>query len=475
MLRRSKADRIAALRTHADENGDGIIITAPIMSWLTRSRVLTGLLRRSKTVGIALVHYHFSQSDFTLPSQRTGAFHVNPVRFDPVRENIIVVVHETSRTGAPILGWNIAKRLATRYNIFTVRLGNGALTPEFEAMSAETHGPFLGTRRNGAEIERELRPLFKARTFRYAIVNSSESRLLLEVCARYRVPTLFLMHEFGSYVYPAADLRDAFDCATEIVFPANIVAQSSVELHPQLKERDIRILPQGMSDIPSWNKSSNPDLENKLLALSGLREAGAFIVIGAGSVQLRKGVDLFLAIAADVQRNHPNRRVYFVWVGHGYAPETDMGYSIYLKEQLQRSSLEDEFTFLGEVSDLEPVYALADAFLLTSRLDPLPNVSIDAAHRSIPIICFEGASGTAEIMLADPVTATGVVPYLDTAAAARVIGHLALNDEAHRLMAEATDRLAHAIFNMNHYVAQLDALGASCNSGKIFSRWSTRP
>jgi glycosyltransferase involved in cell wall biosynthesis len=198
-------------------------------------------------------------------------------------------------------------------------------------------------------------------------------------------------------------------------------------------------------------------------------------VIGAGSVQLRKGVDLFLAIAADVQRNHPNRRVYFVWVGHGYAPETDMGYSIYLKEQLQRSSLEDEFTFLGEVSDLEPVYALADAFLLTSRLDPLPNVSIDAAHRSIPIICFEGASGTAEIMLADPVTATGVVPYLDTAAAARVIGHLALNDEAHRLMAEATDRLAHAIFNMNHYVAQLDALGASCNSGKIFSRWSARP
>jgi glycosyltransferase involved in cell wall biosynthesis/predicted O-methyltransferase YrrM len=492
MLRRSRTERVAVLRTQAARIGVGIIISDAIVSWLTRSRVLMGLLRRSETAGNALVGFQLLQSDLAQglhpaevfhinperfdtnrenvivvvhETSRTGAhpaevFHINPERFDTNRENVIVVVHETSRTGAPILGWNIAKHLATRYNIFTVRLDNGALTPEFEALSAETHGPFLGAKRNATDIEYGLRPLFKMRTFRYAIVNSSESRLLLEVCSRHRVPTLFLMHEFGSYVYPAADLRSAFDCATEIVFPARMVARSSEELHPPLKERNIRILPQGMSDIPSWNKSSNPDLAAKLLELSGIREAGAFIVIGAGSIILRKGVDLFLATAAGVQRSNLSRRVYFVWVGHGYAPEADMGYSIYLKEQLQRSSLEGEVTFLGEVSDLEPIYALADTFLLTSRLDPLPNVSIDAAYRSIPIVCFEGASGTAEIMLADPVTATGVVPYLDTEAAGRVIGHLASNDEARRLMAEATGHLAHATFNMKHYVEQLDDLGS---------------
>jgi glycosyltransferase involved in cell wall biosynthesis/predicted O-methyltransferase YrrM len=460
MLRRSRTERVAVLRTQAARIGVGIIISDAIVSWLTRSRVLMGLLRRSETAGNALVGFQLLQSDLAQGLHPAEVFHINPERFDTNRENVIVVVHETSRTGAPILGWNIAKHLAMRYNIFTVRLDNGALTPEFEALSAETHGPFLGAKRNATDIEYGLRPLFKMRTFRYAIVNSSESRLLLEVCSRHRVPTLFLMHEFGSYVYPAADLRSAFDCATEIVFPARMVARSSEELHPPLKERNIRILPQGMSDIPSWNKSSNPDLAAKLLELSGIREAGAFIVIGAGSIILRKGVDLFLATAAGVQRSNLSRRVYFVWVGHGYAPEADMGYSIYLKEQLQRSSLEGEVTFLGEVSDLEPIYALADTFLLTSRLDPLPNVSIDAAYRSIPIVCFEGASGTAEIMLADPVTATGVVPYLDTEAAGRVIGHLASNDEARRLMAEATGHLAHATFNMKHYVEQLDDLGS---------------
>jgi glycosyltransferase involved in cell wall biosynthesis/predicted O-methyltransferase YrrM len=460
MLRRSRTERVAVLRTQAARIGVGIIISDAIVSWLTRSRVLMGLLRRSETAGNALVGFQLLQSDLAQGLHPAEVFHINPERSDTNRENVIVVVHETSRTGAPILGWNIAKHLATRYNIFTVRLDNGALTPEFEALSAETHGPFLGAKRNATDIEYGLRPLFKMRTFRYAIVNSSESRLLLEVCSRHRVPTLFLMHEFGSYVYPAADLRSAFDCATEIVFPARMVARSSEELHPPLKERNIRILPQGMSDTPSWNESSNPDLAAKLLKLSGIREAGAFIVIGAGSIILRKGVDLFLATAAGVQRSNLSRRVYFVWVGHGYAPEADMGYSIYLKEQLQRSSLEGEVTFLGEVSDLEPIYALADTFLLTSRLDPLPNVSIDAAHRSIPIVCFEGASGTAEIMLADPVTATGVVPYLDTEAAGRVIGHLASNDEARRLMAEATGHLAHATFNMKHYVEQLDDLGS---------------
>jgi glycosyltransferase involved in cell wall biosynthesis len=128
---------------------------------------------------------------------------------------------------------------------------------------------------------------------------------------------------------------------------------------------------------------------------------------------------------------------------------------------MARSALQDCVTFLGEVGDLEPVYAISDAFLLSSRLDPLPNVSIDAAHRGIPIICFEGASGTAELLAKDEITAIGVVPHMDAQAAGRVIAHLAQDDAARQELSAAIKNLANETFSMARYVAKLDAIGAS--------------
>jgi glycosyltransferase involved in cell wall biosynthesis/predicted O-methyltransferase YrrM len=459
LLRRSLPRRIAAVQAHAAACGVDSLHALPVASALCSNRMLIGLLRRPSPVAQAVVTCLLLQA----PRGATGATMVPgaPERFDPTRENVIVVVHETSRTGAPILGWNIARALAAKYNLFTIYLGDGALTPEFQALSTATYGPFARESRNTADLVQALRPLFADWTFRYAIVNSVESRALLKVCARNAVPTLFLVHEFGTYVYPAASLRAAFDCATEIVFPARIVARSSEVVHPSLRKRNYKVLQPGMSLLPSGNAPSKPPQTEKLDLLARIKAAGSLLVIGAGTVDFRKGVDLFLATAAATRRQHAGTSVHFVWVGHGYRPTEDMGYSVYLQEQLQRSELEATVTFLGEVSDLEPVYALADVFLLTSRLDPLPNVSIDAAHHGIPIVCFQDASGTAELLLADAGTAPGVVPYLDVAAAACVISHLAADSTARRNMADATATLARSLFDMDQYVNRLDALGRS--------------
>lgn len=408
-----------------------------------------------------LLHYETAgRSERRQPLPPSG-IHTNPALLDPQRENVIVVVHEASRTGSPILGWNIVRLLAQSYNIYTIRMGEGPLTPEFEAFSVEVHGPFTGTNRHPVDMEFGLRRLFAGRAFKYAVVNSIESRRLVEVCARRSVPTVLLMHEFGSYVRPLESLQKALDLATEIVFPAPIVARSATEAHPPLLDRRVHIQPQGMSIIPSSNTAKKLPSPTQMNALLQARAKGAFIVMGAGSVIIRKGVDLFIGIAADVQRLALERPVHFLWIGHGYHPDEDMGYSVYLKEQLERSGLQDHITFMDEVSDLEPIYALAHVFLLTSRLDPLPNVSIDAAYRSIPTICFKDASGTADLMLADPDTAVGVVAHLDIGAAAELIGRLAADEPARIRLAEATGRLARTVFDMQHYVEQLDALGTA--------------
>jgi glycosyltransferase involved in cell wall biosynthesis len=383
------------------------------------------------------------------------------------RENIIFAVHETSRTGAPILGWNIAKRLAAIYNVFTVRLGGGELNSDFEALSVEVHGPFSLRHANEIDVAYGLRPLFEGRRFKYAIVNSIESRALLHAVTKAGIPTVLLVHEFSSYVWPHRSLVSAYQTASEIVFPAPIVARSALDSDSTLQMRPYHILPQGMSAVPSSDEEKDTAKNSKIQTLAALRAAGVMIVLGAGSVVIRKGVDIFLEVASVVQRRASGRPVHFVWVGGGYRPREDLGYSLYLKEHLNRAGLAEHFTFLDAVGNLEPVYAFADIFLLTSRLDPLPNVTIDAAMRGIPVVCFQDASGMADMLLANPQTRRGVVPHLDSAAAADVIVHLAEDEAARQSLVEATQRYAAEIFNMDHYVAELDRLGGQATVRKI--------
>jgi glycosyltransferase involved in cell wall biosynthesis len=372
----------------------------------------------------------------------------------PGRKNVLVVVHETSRTGAPILGWNIANRLSKKYNVFTVRCGDGPLTGEFEAISVAV---CKQPRKN--DTSRQLDLLFKQHSFEYAIINSTESRHLISLCNEYRVPTLFLVHEFASYVHPLRSLIHAFDEATHIIFPAPIVADAALNLWPDLEKQKLHILQQGRSVIPSQKTRKNlpPNILRTLEAEK--KDNGALVVLGAGSVNIRKGVDLFIATAAAVRRAHPERAPYFIWVGDGYRPTEDMGYSVYLKEQVARSNLEGCVHIVDEVTDLDPFYALADVFFLSSRLDPLPNVAIDAAHCGIPIVCFRGASGISDLMLTEPQLASGVVDYLDIDGAAQAISHLLLDQVARSGIAAATSKFGQEKFDMDKYVENLDKIG----------------
>ncbi len=399
-----------------------------------------------------------------------GLFRNGRITSDPSRDNVILVVHETSRTGAPVLGWNIARHLAGRYNLYTVRLGDGELTPEFEALSVEVHGPILGVnRRNPTYVGHSLKALFDSRKFRYAIVNSVESRQILESCARKFIPTLLLVHEFASSVHPSNSLYSGYDWATEIIFPARVVAQSSQDKFPALRQRPTYVLPQGRSLLPARESSDDDSPNEALEELTRKHEKeGVFLVMGAGGVQIRKGIDLFLAAAATVIRSRPRWPVHFLWVGHGFRPEEDIGYSAFLSEQLTRSGLADHVTFLDAVPDLDPVYRIADAFLLSSRLDPFPNVAMDAIAHGIPLICFKEASGTAELLLTDRETATGVVEHLDAEAAGRMILKLAGDEALRSRMAGATRRVAETrLLDMETYVSRLDAIGTAAAARMI--------
>ena len=227
--------------------------------------------------------------------------------------------------------------------------------------------------------------------------------------------------------------------------------------------RDIHILPQGKCRVPRGGTSSTArSLERHLLS-NALRPSGTlddrFVVLGAGTVEIRKGVDLFLETATRVLRAPGGEKVRFAWIGDGYDPERDLAYSAYLRDQLRRAAIEDRVTLLPPTSEIEFAYELSNLLLLPSRLDPLPNAAIDAMCRGMPVLCFDKASGIADLLHMAGVKDACVAEYIDTSELAEKMLRLANSSEFHEEVSRKTRDFATNTFDFDRYVQRIEALG----------------
>jgi SAM-dependent methyltransferase/glycosyltransferase involved in cell wall biosynthesis len=384
-------------------------------------------------------------------------------RIKPERPTVLVLIHEASRTGAPIIGWNIVHRLRRQLNVVVILMREGRLEKAFAEAAHAMVGPVGNDIVDPVEASSLVRRLIETYRPLYAIANSAETRSLVPGLVKEGVPVVALVHEFSSRM-PIGSLQALYENATEIVFPADIVRSASEIDYPFLRLRQTHVLPQGPSEIPrSYEAIDDPwRAEEDLKIGSQLRPEGAdsdIVVIGIGYVEWRKGIDLFIAAATAVLACRTKPPVRFVWVGDGYGRPPAMEVSSYLSEQIARSGLGDRFNLVGGVDNVECIYKKADILFLSSRLDPMPNVSIDAALHAIPVVCFAGASGIAEILASSEETRELVVPHLDVTAAASLIGSLAADRNKIRRLGDAVRDMARARFDMGTYVAGLDALG----------------
>lgn len=383
-------------------------------------------------------------------------------KLDSGKETIIVVSHEASRTGAPILALNIIKHLKPKYNVIAFVLGPGGIIVDFEREACAVLETFKNKPRAELTITSITKHIQKTRAIKYALVNSIESHCVLRPFALNGIPTISLIHEFASYIRPLDAVLHAHTWSTEIVFSASIVAQNHLSLYPQIPRGKIHILPQGRCVVPSTPSRTSKIANGAETLRRQLRPVGdptRKVILGCGTVQLRKGVDLFLDCAVELSRRKLPVETLFVWIGRGYDPENDVAYSVYLADQITRAGLADKVKILDETPDIEVAFRCADVFFLSSRLDPLPNTTIDALTLGIPVVCFDRVTGIADLMKSDVETAECVVPYLDVRGAADVIARLVCDPDLHRSVSTASRHLAERTFDMQHYVEQLDEMG----------------
>ena len=357
---------------------------------------------------------------------------------------------------------NIAEKLADTYNVVSLTLRDGQLLDAFRDTSTSVYAA-RDFRRDGPAYVAMISNICAETNFAFAVVNSLESRAVVQGLNECKVPTVALIHEFSSYMRPTTAIMDVFKFAGETVFSASVTLENALEECRMISHPRVHVLPQGKCHVPgqkSLIKTTSDEvawLTNELRPKSDVGRP--FLVLGAGSVNIRKGVDLFIEVATRVTESEGGENARFAWIGHGYDPTQDFGYSVYLRDQLRRAGLEGKVLFLRETSEIETAYRLADLFLLSSRLDPLPNVAIDALSTGLTVMCFDRTTGIADILSRHGLGEACVARYLDTADMSQKILKIVRDHDFHRALAARGKDIASAEFDFDTYVSKLEALG----------------
>jgi len=112
------------------------------------------------------------------------------------------------------------------------------------------------------------------------------------------------------------------------------------------------------------------------------------VVAGVGRLNPQKNFSLFIQIAAEVSKRHPE--AVFLLAGEG--PEEEL-----LRRSGREAGLGERLVFSGCVSDTRPVYLAADVLLMPSLFEGLPMTLLEAMAMEVPVVA-SSLDGIAEVV-----------------------------------------------------------------------------
>lgn len=294
---------------------------------------------------------------------------------------ILFLSHEASRTGAPMFLLHFLRWLRRETDLeFEIVLGKGGpLEVEFAAVAKVQSVQFLAT--NPAAL----------RSFGLIYSNTVGNAPLLAALPAGNIPVITHVHELDS----GYDWAGARAMAGIIGHTSHFIACAEAVAG---RLRKIFAIPADRISVHHEMIDGRVVAANVAAAAGSLRQdhdipADAFVVIGCGSVDLRKGPDLFVQMAARLKRRlGPEHPLRCLWIGAMNSPDL----AEHLPLDVRKLGLEAEVRFIGELPAPHGLIALSDVFCLTSREDPFPLVMLEAAALGKPVLCFDGAGGARE-------------------------------------------------------------------------------
>lgn len=317
---------------------------------------------------------------------------------------VIFLSHESSQTGAPRVLLNLIEWIAQNTEIsFRIVIGSrGPWSHKFEALGDCFH---LDGDHGGA-FDRKLRD-FCGNKVGLIYANT--------IAAGHYIHHFdFLDAEVLTHVHEMEHLfqlyKDSFSALKERTNQYIAVSGASVTAltHRGVSADCINLLPPFVT----------PSSPNRLV--DNLR--GTRVIIGCGTVEGRKGFDIFCDVGAALRRiTSVDFQMYWIGSASDSVPDPEL--------EISKRGINDVVTWLGAKDAPSDYFRQAHIFLLPSREDPFPLVCLEAAQVGIPVVCFdERAGGMHRFVQRD---AGIVVDYLDIEQMAAKVGIL-LEDNALR-------------------------------------------
>ncbi|MEM9942364.1 MAG: glycosyltransferase family 4 protein [Planctomycetota bacterium] len=336
------------------------------------------------------------------------------------KRRVYFVSHEATRTGAPKIILNLLKQFSKKCDIQceSLLITGGHLATDFQNFSITDC--FNTQLDNQDEIKKRVaRSIAREKNNPpvLAICNSMESRYVAQELFNHGVPCVSLVHELPSS-YSEKDYQSIFESSQKVVFPAHTV-RDAADAKTQLPPGRSLVLPQGLLDSEFGSGMEREMARKAIRQELGIPE-NAFIVLGCGTLDLRKGIDHFGAIAREsLSKSTQDRPIHFVWVGEG--PRWTHSIHHYVELDLKKTRTSSHVHFIGGRENVEPYFLGSDCFLMCSRVDPFPCVINEAMACEVPIIAFANSGGAPEAI---DNGAGYIIPYADYKQASSVISML---------------------------------------------------
>ena len=308
--------------------------------------------------------------------------------------HILFVGHEASRTGAPIILYHFLDwvRNNTDYVFDLFLLRGGDFETDYLALLKEEK-VFNREKRRSGVANRMLahygfdQHLLKTNYSNYDIIylNSVASLKHLESLKSLhpKAKIILHMHELDT-VMNAVCGKELFEKSKHLVDQYIAVSEAVKDFlnkRCKIEEYKIEIV---------YEFVNRTELENLFNKEKG-EETGEFIVGGSGTLNWRKGIDVFLQVAGACAKQG---NVKFIWVG-GNSESTAFFNTM---RDIQLMNLEDTVQIIPSTPDRFQEYKKFDLFFLSSREDPFPLVCIENFYLGNPIMCFENSGGIPELV-----------------------------------------------------------------------------
>lgn len=387
----------------------------------------------------------------------------NAYGFMDSKNTIVLASHQANLSGAPLLLLHIAKALTAKgWECLLILERSGEIEKDFNEFAHIIN--FHEMQGREKKCGQYLSLLFNDMRFKspkICLLNSLETGGYAKAMNDNGIKIISLVHELVD-TYSNDFLQDVFERSERIIFPATYVENFAESTVPGILNSGKQVIIPNALLEPEFGDYDQTKARENLRAEIKIPE-NSFVVLGCGSPEMRKGMDLFVIAARIVLskwKENPEkffgRPMHFVWIGADRIDPFSPHY--YVDWDVKHGDLSANIHFLSSRKDLRTTFHGADLFVLPSRKDPFPCVVHNALAAKLPIVAFDNAGGVPEMMTGG---GAKIVGYGDILAFAQAIEDYLVNNEQRLLDGELNAKLVAEKFNFGDYMSQIEAQIAS--------------